>query len=294
MSEPVAPLGFIGLGNMGGPIAANIARAGHPMVVYDAAGTAERAPEGAIVAASVADVVRQAEIVLLCLPDGGIVRSVAQEMLETNDRRVRTVVDNSTVGLAAARAVHAMLLDGEVEYADAPVSGGVAGARKGTVSVMYAGAGETLERVRPYLESMSANIFHLGEQPGQGQAMKVLNNFLSATALAATSEAVAFGMGQGLEMATMLAALNVSTGQNTATSEKFPNRILTETYDAGFTSKLLLKDLLLYEEALREAGGSRAVSRSVIDVWRRLEQAYPATDITRMYPFVRDEEGGDG
>jgi len=118
--------------------------------------------------------------------------------------------------------------------------------------------------------------------------MKVLNNYLSATAMAATSEAIAFGLRQGLEMGTMLDVLNASSGMNTATADKFPNRVLTGTYDAGFSSTQLNKDLGLYRDAADAIGASLPVSPAVFEVWRRLEAHEPNADITRIYTFVRD------
>ena len=283
-------VGFIGLGNMGRPIAANIAEGGHEMIVYDAAGTAERAPDGAQVAASVAEVASQADHVLLSLPDGAIVASVAAEIIESNARRVATVADTSTIGIEAAQAVHARLADARIEYVDAPVSGGTAGAAAGTIAVMFAGARETFERLLPVFEAMSSNVFYIGAEPGQGQAMKVANNFLSATAMAATSEAIAFGTEVGLDPAVMVEVLNASSGQNTATSDKFPNRILNDKYDAGFTNTLLHKDVRLYLEAARRAGTPDAVSAVVVDYLRRFEEAEPGIDFTRIYPFIRDKK----
>ena len=135
---------------------------------------------------------------------------------------------------------------------------------------------------------MAKNVFKVGERAGQGQAMKLLNNFLSGTAMAATSEAVAFGVGQGLDMKTMLDVLNVSTGQNTATKDKFPNRILSESYDAGFLTRLFFKDISLYREAVTAAGAADPVSPAVAALWRQLNEKDPSSDFTRIYPFVRD------
>lgn len=120
--------------------------------------------------------------------------------------------------------------------------------------------------------------------------MKLLNNFLSGTAMAATSEAVAFGVGQGLEMKTMLDVLNVSTGQNTATKDKFPNRILSESYDAGFLTRLFFKDISLYRDAVTAAGAADPVSPAVAALWRRLNEMDANSDFTRIYPFVRDQK----
>jgi 3-hydroxyisobutyrate dehydrogenase-like beta-hydroxyacid dehydrogenase len=281
-------IGFVGLGNMGRPMAANLARGHGALRVYDQAGTASRAPDGFVVCDSVSDLSTQVDIVSMCLPDGRAGLSVAREILAAPHSRVRTVADHSTVGIAAAESLHQCFASGGVEYVDAPVSGGTAGAAKGTIAIMYAGSTGTLERLRPAFATMSQHVFHIGETPGQGQAIKLLNNFLSGVAMAATSEAVAFGVGRGVPMQTILDVLNVSTGRNTATSDKFPNRILTDTYDAGFTSTLLAKDLELYEQALATDGAANPVSASVVDLWRQFEASEGPSDFTRIYPFVRD------
>jgi 3-hydroxyisobutyrate dehydrogenase len=115
----------------------------------------------------------------------------------------------------------------------------------------------------------------------------VLNNFLAATALAATSEAIAFGTGQGIDMRTILDIVNASSGRNSATEDKFLNRILHGRYDAGFTAKLQLKDIRLYLEAARAAGIADDVAGPVVDLWQRMEAAMPGADITDMYRYVQ-------
>jgi len=134
--------------------------------------------------------------------------------------------------------------------------------------------------------------FYVGPKPGQGQAVKVLNNFLSATALAATSEAIAFGTGQGIDMKTILDIVNASSGRNSATDDKFPNRILHGRFDAGFTAKLQLKDIRLYLENARAAGISDEIAEVVVDVWQRMEAAIPGADITQMYPYTQKGRRG--
>ena len=285
-----APIGFIGLGNMGRPMATNLAAAGNDLLVFDATGTAERAPDGAIVAASVGDVAAAAETVILSLPDGAIVGAVADEIIARNGRRVNTVVDTSTIGIAAAERAAGRLHDSEIEYVDAPVSGGTTGAAQATIAVMVAAADDTYARLAPTLAGLSKNVFHVGTRPGQGQAMKLANNFLSATAMSATSEAIAFGVTQGLDMGVMVDVLNASSGRNTATSDKFPNRIIPEAYDAGFTNTLLAKDVRLYLEAVAEAGTADEVSQTVVGLIRRFADTEPGADFTRVYPFVRDHK----
>lgn len=280
--------GFIGLGKMGAPMAANLAAAGWPLVVNDAAGTRDRAPAGSSQATSVQEVAAQARTVVLSLPDAAVVDAVSDEIISASSRITSRVVDTSTIGISAARHVHGKLAAAGIEYVDAPVSGGVSGAIAATISIMVAGPAETFEVLRPMVEGFTGNAFHVGLEPGQGQAMKILNNFLSGTAMAATSEAVAFGASQGLDLATMLDVLNVSSGRNTATSDKFVNRILTGTYDAGFSCEQMNKDMSLYREGLAAAGGADPVSGAVAEVWKRFLGESADADITRIYPFIRN------
>jgi 3-hydroxyisobutyrate dehydrogenase-like beta-hydroxyacid dehydrogenase len=172
-----------------------------------------------------------------------------------------------------------------VSYVDGPVSGGVAGARAGTVSLMFAGPPSVLEDHRALFEAF-AKVFPVGSIAGQGQAMKLLNNFLSATALAATSEALAFGEAHGLDMAVMVDVLNASTGRNSATVDKFPNRVMTGTYDAGFHTRLMAKDLRLYVDTVRAAGAAADVGTIVSDVWQRADATLPGSDFTEIWRFV--------
>lgn len=281
-------IGFIGLGNMGRPMATNLVKSGLDVVVHDAAGTQARAPLGAKLAASSAALAGRVEAIHLCVPDGRASESIARDVAGAPDRMTRLVVDHSTIGTEAAVRVHALLAEHGIEYVDAPISGGVSGAVNATLAIMYSGSESTFEKLRPAFEAMAGNVFRVGSHPSQGQAMKLLNNFLSGTAMAATAEAVAFGVRQGLDMKMILDVVNASSGRNTATADKFPNRILTGTYDAGFSSTQLNKDLGLYRDAADAIGASRPVSPAVYDVWQRLEAHEPNADITRVYTYVRD------
>ena len=279
-------VGFVGLGNMGQPMATNVARAGFELVCFDTAGTEERLPDGATAAASLADVFARADTVLLSVPDGAATRAIVDELVDMADRRVTTVVDLSTVGPQVAGEVAARLAELGVTYTDGPVSGGVAGARAATISMMFAGPAEILTANRPVLEAISGNVFHVGTRAGQGQAMKLLNNYLSATALAATSEAIAFGVAEGLDMSVILDVLNVSTGRNSASADKFPNRIVTGSYDAGFHTRLMAKDVRLFLDSLNRTGTASTVAESVSDVWQRADAAMPGSDFTEIWQFV--------
>ncbi len=142
---------------------------------------------------------QHADTTFVSVPDGKATLAIAHDLAAAADRRVTTVVDLSTVGPAVAEEAAALLAGAGIAYVDGPVSGGVAGARAGTISLMFGGPADVLDAHRPVLEAFAGNVFHVGERAGQGQAMKLLNNFLSATALAATSEALAFGEAHGLE-----------------------------------------------------------------------------------------------
>ncbi len=282
-------IGFVGLGQMGGPMAANIAKSGAEIIVYDKAGTSERAPEGAKLANSFADVLSAADTVFLSVPDGPVSIALAKEIAETDGRRAQVIVDLSTIGPEAAREADGILKAAGVTYIDAPVSGGQAGARAGTITVMWGGPKVVMDAHTGVLASFSKNAFHCGETPGQGQSVKVLNNFLSAIAMTATSEAVLYGLSQGVDMKTILDVVNVSTGQNTATIDKFPKRIMTESFDAGFKTKLLTKDVNLFLKNAKAAGTPLTLAATLAAIWNGCDATLPDSDFTRIYEFVRDK-----
>ena len=288
MSTPTK-FGFLGLGQMGSPMANNIAVGGFELHVYDPAGTAELAPKEAIAHDSLADVVTTVETVFLSLPDGPVSCAVVTEIANTPGCTVSVIVDLSTVGPQSAQDAGEIAAKSGIAYVDAPVSGGAAGAKAGSITVMWAGPGLEYKRHQDVLNAFSKNQFLVGDKPGQGQTLKILNNFLSATAMAATSEAMLFGLSQGLEMKTMLDVVNVSTGQNTASADKFPKRILTETYDAGFKSALMAKDVKLYYENTKLANTPGNVGATVSKIWSKHDEANPGSDFTRVYDFIRNK-----
>ena len=278
-------IGIVGLGNMGGALASNLVVAGHDVVAHDPLGP-DRAPAGSTFVAEVGEVARRADVVVLSLPDGSASEMVARQILEVVDRTTTHVVDTSTVGVDAAESIAALLADGGVAYVDSPVSGGVAGARARTLAVMYAGTDEACAHVEPVLAGLSDRRRRVGDRPGMAQAMKLANNFLSATALAATSEAIAFGLSVGLDMATMLEVLDGSSGQSAATRDKFPNHVLTGRYASGFTNSLMTKDVRLYLREVGERAGPSAIGTVTASVWERFAATEPGADFTRIYPFV--------
>lgn len=281
--------GMIGLGDMGAPMAANIARSGVPLSVYDRAGSAERAPDGAnvSVAADAADVARAADVIFVSVPDAAASLAVAEAVAATAQRRASALVNLSTVGVAATAPIVAALAD-SVAYIDAPVSGGRSGAVAGTLTVMWSGSETLFNALTPTLESFTKSRFYVGATPGQGQALKLLNNYLSAVAMAATSEAALFGLHHGLELKTLLDVVGVSTGQNTAVSDKFPKRVLTETFDAGFRMPLMAKDVALYLQEARTASTPIRVAEPVEGYWQEGLAQFPDGDFTEIFKLIRD------
>jgi 3-hydroxyisobutyrate dehydrogenase len=280
-------VGFVGLGNMGGALAANLVAAGHELVVHDVAGP-DRAPAGSSFVDTVAEVARRSDVVVLSLPDGSVSELVCRRLVDVDaeERQVVHVIDTSTVGVQAATAIADHMEGAGVGYIDAPVSGGVAGAQARTLAVMYAGSDASCAVVEPVLAGLSDNRRRVGERPGMAQALKLANNFLSATALAATSEAIAFGLSVGLDMATMLEVLDTSSGRSAATHDKFPNHVLTGAYASGFANSLMAKDVRLYLDEVAARGGPAAIGTVTEDVWERFAAAEPGVDFTRIFPFV--------
>ena len=284
MSEMV---GWIGVGSMGSRMAANLAKGGYPLMVADKMNTAP-APAGSKIAANNTEVAQAVEIVILSVPAGLDTLAIAEEFIAAQNRKVKTVIDTSTIGISHAREAAAKLAAHGIEYVDAPVSGGIAGAEAASLAVMMGCAPASYERLKAMLQCIGKNVFHVGPEAGQGQTVKLLNNFLSATAMAATSEAMAFGTANGLDMQAILDVVNVSSGRNTATMDKFPNRIANEAYNGGFATKMMAKDVRLYVENVANAGTIDRVASGVAESFAQLEAAEPGSDFTRIYPFLRD------
>ncbi len=240
-------IGFVGVGRMGGRMGRRLVQAGYRLAVFDPsdAAVAPMAELGARRMDSPAAVASEAEIVLASLPTPPIVEAVAlgpHGVVEGT--RVKIFVDMSTTGATYARRVAEGLAAKGITAVDAPVSGGIAGAEKGTVAVMVSCAPEILQRLKPVLDPIG-KVFHVGTQPGQGQTMKLLNNLLSATAMAISSEAVVMGVKAGLDARMIIDVINSGSGRNTATQDKIPRCVLPRTFDFGFAIGLLNKDVRL-------------------------------------------------
>jgi len=264
-------LGFIGLGNMGAPMARRLIEAGHKLVIYDTRNDAV-APFvalGAQLASSPQDVGDRVETVIVSLPEPQVVAKVATgEGGVIHGKRVKRFVDLSTTGARMAEVVAAALAKKNIVQIDSPVSGGVAGAQKGTLAVMVSGPKDHIDAVKDAL-GVFGTVFVIGDKPGMAQTMKLANNFLSATAMAASCEAVVMGVKAGLDPAVMVDVINHGSGRNTATADKFPRAILPRTFNLGFAMALMLKDVRLCATEAKALGVPHDVMDAVLGVWEQ-------------------------
>ena len=257
-------IGFIGLGRMGGPMSLRLISAGFDLVVFDTDPDAPTPQKnaGAAVGASSKDVFDSVDLAFVSLPTPDIVEKVVLGGVSQGSR-VKTVVDLSTSGPGMATRVSKGLEPYGVGWIDAPVSGGVAGAKNGTLAVMASGPRATFEIAEPLLKNFG-KVFFVGEKAGLAQVAKLGNNLLAAAALAISSEALVMGVKAGIDPKIMLDIINAGSGRNSATQDKFPRSILPGTFDFGFATGLSYKDVRLCvdeaESSGRADGGRRGGS----------------------------------
>jgi 3-hydroxyisobutyrate dehydrogenase-like beta-hydroxyacid dehydrogenase len=272
MEQPV--LGFVGVGRMGGPMALRLLDAGFPLTVYDTNADAVSAlvNRGAKSAASAEAVASAADIVLMSLPTPPIVHAVSVgESGILRGSRLKTLIDLSTTGPSVASVVARAAKERNVAWVDSPVSGGVAGAAKGTLAVMVSCEQATFPVVDPVLKTFGKT-FYVGEKPGLAQIAKLANNLLAASAIVVSSEAVAMGVKAGLDAKVLIDIINAGSGRNSATQDKFPRSILTRTFDFGFATGLSYKDVrLCIDEA--EALGVPMVAGAAVRQMLAITQA---------------------
>jgi len=262
-------IGFIGLGKMGFPMARRLIEAGHKLVLFDQRKEAadQLVALGAEAASSPKDVADRAETVLASLPSLQASLEVATGKDGVIDGKlIKRFVDLSTVGSHMAVRIHDLLAKRDIVQLDSPVSGGVGGAEKGTLAVMVSGPRADFDTVKPAL-AVIGKVFFIGEKPGSAQTMKLANNFLSATAMVATSEAVVMGVKSGLDPAVMIDVINAGSGLNTASRDKFPRSVLPRTFDFGFATGLMVKDVRLCLEEMKSLGLSMEVAEAVGRLW---------------------------
>jgi len=258
-------VGFIGVGRMGGPMARRLLEAGYGVTIYDTSEAALAAHEklGARRAESPAAVASAAEIVIGSLPTPPIVQAVAlgpKGVIEGT--QVKIFIDVSTTGSVYAKRIAEGLAKKGIVQVDAPVRGGVKGAENGTLAVMVFCSDEIYARVQAIL-AVIGKLFHVGKEPGQGQTMKLMNNLLSATAMAISSEAVVMGVKAGLDPQMIVDVINAGSGRNSATQDKIPRCVIPRTFDFGFALALLNKDVRLCMEEADAMGVPMIVGNSV-------------------------------
>jgi 3-hydroxyisobutyrate dehydrogenase-like beta-hydroxyacid dehydrogenase len=229
---------------------------------------------GATAVASPRALADQVETVMLSLPTPDIVHTVAKAVSDGN--KVRRIVDLSTTGATMASRIASELKQKNIAMIDSPVSGGVGGAEKGTLAVIVSGPPADIALVEPAL-AVIGRVFRVGDRAGSAQTMKLINNYLSATALAATAEAMVMGAKAGLDPKLMLDVINAGSGRNTATVDKYPKSVITRTFDFGFANGLMLKDVKL---CLDEA--------TALDVPHDIMSA-----VGRIWQLAQDEIGAD-
>ncbi|CAN5390206.1 NAD(P)-dependent oxidoreductase [soil metagenome] len=289
-------VGFVGVGVMGRPMARRLIEAGYPLLIHDRdeKAVAELVSLGARSAPIAKAVADEATLVFTSLPSPAIFRAVALGADGIGEgKAVKVMVDLSTVGSIAEKEVAAGLLAKGIETVDAPISGGAAGAKAGTLAIMAAGKPAAVETARPMFD-IFGKLIVVGEIAGQAQLLKLLNNMLSTTAFAITAEAYVAGIKGGLSPETMMTVFNAGSGRNGATSDKFPKYVLPGTFDFGFPIASVCKDINLAVDECQALGVPMWVGGQSRQLW---QQAYlqngAARDMTSLVEFVEAWSAGN-
>jgi 3-hydroxyisobutyrate dehydrogenase len=274
---PPEEIGFVGLGNMGMPMARRLPAAGYQVVGYDASADVMREIAGLDGFSAAPGITGLGtDVVMLSLPDSDVVEHVLlDEGLLDSVSEGGMVIDMSSSDPARTRALAARADDAGVTLIDAPVSGGVSGARAGTLTIMVGGPPEAFDLAQPMLAAIGQRVVHAGDV-GAGHAVKALNNLMSAAHLAVSSEALIAGRRFGLDPAVMLDIINGSSGRSGSTENKWPNYVLTEKYDAGFSIRLMVKDMKLALGIEHATGTPSSVSEAVLAAWEAALAELPA------------------
>lgn len=289
----MSTVGFLGLGRMGAPMAANLVGHVETLVVHDLYPPAVGAlvAKGAQAAGSAAALGERCEIVFLSLPTPGIVREAVAEVVAGGSPRL--ICDLSTSGPKLAQELHDLLVQRGIASFDAPVSGGIRGAEQGTLAIMVGGP----EALYPELEPLLLRLgkpFYMGEAPGAGQVAKLANNLLSLAAIATTAEAMTLAIKAGLDPARMIEVLNAGTGANSATRDKWPRAVLPRTFDFGFSAQLSLKDTRLALEEAQAMGVPLPTGERLAGLLERVLATYGENaDFTEMAKVVEADAGLD-
>jgi 3-hydroxyisobutyrate dehydrogenase-like beta-hydroxyacid dehydrogenase len=275
-------------------MAGRLLDAGHSLVVFDtnAAAIAPLVARGAKSVASASEVASATEVVFMSLPTPPIVQAVSLGdngiLRGTN---VKTLIDLSTTGPSVAGVVGKAAAERGVSWVDSPVSGGVAGATKGTLAVMVSCRKETFDRIDPILKTFGKT-FHVGEKPGLAQIAKLANNLLAAAAMVVSSEAMAMGVKAGLDAKVLIDIINAGSGRNSATQDKFPRCVLTGTFDFGFATGLSYKDVRLCVDEAEALGVPMIAGAAVRQMLAVTNAKYgPDSDFTSIARVLEDWAG---
>ena len=285
-------IGFVGLGRMGGPMSRRLIDAGSSLSVFDASADAVAAVKqaGATAAASAEDVGNSADVVFVSLPTPDIVENVVLNGVGRGSR-VKTVIDLSTSGPGMAGRVSRGLQPRGIAWIDAPVSGGIAGAKNGTLAVMASGPRPAFDAVEGLLKTFG-KVFFVGEKAGLGQVAKLANNLLAAAAMAVSSEAMVMGVKAGLNPKVMLEVLNAGSGRNSASQDKFPKSVLPGTFDFGFATGLSYKDVRLCIDEAEALGVPMVCGAAVRQMLAVTNAMYgPDSDFTSMCKVIESWAG---
>lgn len=287
--------GYLGVGNMGQPMAHKLLDAGHALTIYDIseAAMAPLLDRQARRARSPQDLADRCEIVFVSLPTLAAFRAVAfgPDGL-AQGKAMRLLVNTCTVGVPFVREIEAAMAARGVTVVDCPISGGPPGARAGTLSVMVSGDPASVERIRPMISLWGRTLTVAGDKPGAAQVLKLTNNILSAVALAATAEAFVMGAKGGLDPEVMLAAINAGSGRNSATQDKLPAAVLPRSFDYGAEMHILMKDIDLALAQGEELGVPMWVCQAARLVFKHaMYQGAAHEDLTAIVKYVERDAG---
>jgi 3-hydroxyisobutyrate dehydrogenase len=272
------PVAFIGLGTMGQPMAANLAREGYDVRSYDLNGSGS--------CRSIREAARGAYVLITMLPNGSNVRTAVLEALPAL-KAGAIVVDMSSSDPAGTRALGAALAAKSIAMVDAPVSGAIAKARDGTLAIMLGGEAAVTRKILPILKTMGSKIFHVGPL-GAGHAVKALNNYLGAAGTIAGFEALLVARAFGLDPKPMLEAINASTGRNSTTERKIPQQVLTGAFASGFKLALMAKDVGIAAGLARDLGVETPYLRETLRLWRAAQRRLPKdADHTEIFRVMK-------
>ncbi|ALM84236.1 NAD-binding protein [Bordetella sp. N] len=297
-----APIGFVGLGAMGGPMVRHLCATGLRLWVYDLNPAALEAARqaGASVAASPADVANRARLIFVCLPSLQAARVVllGPEGIQAGSE-CRILFDLSTTGPDFAREMQASLADHKIDYLDSPITGNVTSAGNGRLGLMCAGSKDAYEYALPVLETIAGSmVLYLGQEPGRAQTLKLLNNLVSASGMALTSEAFVIGAKMGLRAKALLHAINTGEASTNASRNKFPSSVLNRQFDYGARMAITAKDISLATGEAEKLAVPLWVARQVQQLWRfAASQGGAERDgsslITYLEPWAGVEVRGD-